>query len=355
MDRRNLNFAVSLHGEVFGPMFKEVESVLKANQTNKVLLYTNTKQSAEDVLLKRSETLLSSLEGCGDAIPLTGSTGLMMKNWLINLFSGETESDVANLRIVLATSAANCGVSSNFCRYTPRLSTPPNMYDLMQEMGRLNRDGKERVPSDKYHIFLSIPLYVNIYLRIMREKKEEERAIQLKSLMEVLRFLLLPTECYHLTLELFFGDPAVPVPTLPCGRRFTCGTQCSYCRRDHLDFTTPFYRSRLVHFLSTSVFLEGPASVATLIKMLGDNKKSYFPAGYSTLPRGKIHALVLQLIAAGILSLKINTTASNKIGNDRLTASDVEVNWATTYTRTETILAHEQSHRWSVLNSLNVP
>jgi hypothetical protein len=100
--------------------------------------------------------------------------------------------------------------------------------------------------------------------------------------------------------------------------------------------------------------LEGPTLIATRIKMLGDKKKSYFPAGYSTSPKGKVYALVLQLIAAGIITLKINTTASKKIGNDRLTTSDVEVNWATTYSRTKTILAHEQNHRWYVLNILNV-
>jgi hypothetical protein len=78
-------------------MFKEIELALKRNESNKVLLYTNTRQSAEDSRLKRSETLLSTMSGGGDAIPLTGSTGLMMKNWLINLLSGKIESNVADL------------------------------------------------------------------------------------------------------------------------------------------------------------------------------------------------------------------------------------------------------------------
>jgi hypothetical protein len=118
-------------------------------------------------LLKKSEKLLLSTTGGGDAIPLTGETGLMMKNWIVNFFGGDLKSDAANIGIVLATSAANCGLSSIYCRHAPRMGMPPNLYNLMQEMGRLNRDDQAREPSDKYHIFVSFTLFISLYMRII--------------------------------------------------------------------------------------------------------------------------------------------------------------------------------------------
>jgi hypothetical protein len=352
MQRRNLEFAVSVHAEVYGPMFQGVKKALQHDQLSKVLLYTNTRATAEDVLLKKSENVLLSTTGGGDAITLTGGTGLMMKNWIVNLFGGDLKSDAANLRIVLATSAANCGLSSIYCRHAPRLGIPPNLYDLMQEMGRLNRDDQAREPPDKYHIFVSFALYISLYMRIMKEKELSERNIQLGELMEVLRFLMLPNSCYHLTLESYFGHPTLVQPRLPCGRLLTCGNRCTYCRKDHLHFSTPFHKSKLVHYLSTKVFLQGPSGVSKMIKLLGDNKKVYFPTGYSGLPQGKIHGLVLQLIAAGIVSIAIATSSSSKVGTDSLSSSDVELNWATTIVKGETVLAHEQAHRWAMMNTI---
>ena len=352
MQRRNLEFAVSIQAEVYGPMFQGIKQALDRDPLSKVLLYTNTRATAEDVLLKKSENLLSIITGGGDALTLTGGTGLMMKNWIVNLFGGELKSEAANVRIVLATSAANCGLSSNYCRHAPRLGMPPNLYDLMQEMGRLNRDDQARTPPDKYHIFVSFSLYISLYLRIMKEKQLCERNLQLGELMDVLRFLLLPQNCYHLTLESYFGHPSLIQPRLPCGRLFTCGNRCTYCRKDHHEFSTPFHKSKLVRFLSTKVFLQGPIGVNKMIKLLGNNKKVFFPVGYSSLPQGKIHGLFLQLVAAGIVSLDIATASSLKVGTDRLSSSDVELNWATTNVADESVLACEQPHRWKLMNMI---
>jgi hypothetical protein len=83
MQQRNLEFAVSVQAKVYGPMFQGVKKVLEHDPLSKVLLYTNTQATAEDVLLKKSENLLLSITGGGDAITLTGGTGLMMKNWIL--------------------------------------------------------------------------------------------------------------------------------------------------------------------------------------------------------------------------------------------------------------------------------
>jgi hypothetical protein len=130
MQRRNLEFVVSVHAKVYGPMSQGVKKALKRDPLSKVLLYTNTRATAEDVLLKKSESLLSIITGGGDALTLTGSTGLMMKNWIVNLFGGELRSDSANVWIVLATSAANCGLSSNYCQHAPQFNARDGKTEL---------------------------------------------------------------------------------------------------------------------------------------------------------------------------------------------------------------------------------
>jgi superfamily II DNA helicase RecQ len=72
MQRRNLEFAVSIKAEVYGPMFQGIKQALYRDPLSKVLLYTNTRATAEDVLLKKSENLLSIITGLGTSL-LAGS------------------------------------------------------------------------------------------------------------------------------------------------------------------------------------------------------------------------------------------------------------------------------------------
>jgi hypothetical protein len=112
------------------------------------------------------------------------------------------------------------------------------------------------------------------------------------------------------TLEAYFENPNYE------GVREPCHYKCSFCRADHLELTTTFRRAALVSFLSTKVFLQGPVTVAKLIKRLGDNKGKLFTTPVYKLNQGVIHALVLQLLAAGILAIYL--IDEDKEGTDRL-------------------------------------
>jgi hypothetical protein len=127
----------------------------------------------------------------------------------------------------------------------------------------------------------------------------KECCIQLNDLLDVLSFLFIPKCCYHITLEEYFKDPDVFLKCKPCH------THCSFCHGDHTNATTTFRHSFLVSFLSTKVFLLGPVPVAKIIKSLGDNKSKVFTTPGYRLNQGVVHALVLQLIGAGILSIYV--------------------------------------------------
>jgi hypothetical protein len=161
--------------------------------------------------------------------------------------------------------------------------------------------------------------------------------------MHVLQFLLLPMRCYHITLEEYFKDPEVMMNCEPCH------TKCSYCTGDHPLAKHTFVRvSLIVSFLSTKVFLLGPVPVAHLIKSLGNNKSKVFITPAYKLNQGVVHALVLQLIAAGIVS--INIADESKAGTDALSITDFVVNWAIIDGTIDAYLAHTEDKLWSPFN-----
>jgi hypothetical protein len=177
---------------------------------------------------------------------------------------------------------------------------------------------------------------------VKKEPSSKERGIQYKDLLHVLRFLLLPTRGYHLTLEEYFEDPEVSMNREPCL------TKCSYCMGNHPLAKYSFVRVSLVSFLSTKVFLLGLVPVAHLIKQLGTNKSKVFTTPAYKLNQGVVHALVLQLIAAGIVS--IDVADELKEGTDGISITDFVVNWAISDATTDAYLAHTDDKLWSPFN-----
>jgi hypothetical protein len=345
MARRGIIFDVSVLGVVTGSISNEIILYLKHKPSYKVILLytTNTKHSAEGHLLALVKKAMTDRLVEGDAIPLTGDSGLMMKNWLVSLFSGAIQSNVSNLRVLIATAAANCGISSTYSILAVRYGFPSSLIDLVQEMGRVCRG--PRIPGDlkdRYHLYLNCNLFLSILLRVKKDPSAKERRIQLKDLMDVLRFIFIPTRCYHVILEEYFEDPAVFLNREPCY------THCSFCRGELVAATTPFRRAFLVSLLSTKVFLLGPVPVAKLIKLLGDNKAKLFTTPAFRTNQGVVHALVLQLIASGILSIYV--LDPTKEGTSQLSITDFVINWSTIEHEEESALAHMDLTYWSAFN-----
>jgi hypothetical protein len=133
-------------------------------------------------------------------------------------------------------------------------------------------------------------------------------------------------------LEEYFEDPDVFMNHEPYL------SKCSYCSGDRPLAKFPFVRVSLISFLSTKVFLLGPLPVAHLIKLLGTNKSKVFTTPAYKLNQGVVHALVLQLIAAGIVSIKL--ADGSKEGTDGLSITDFVVNWAISEGTNDAYLAH---------------
>jgi hypothetical protein len=97
--------------------------------------------------------MLASNSVDGDAIPLTGDSVLMMENWLVSLFSGFIESNVSDLRVLLATAGAKCGLSSPYLLLAVHYGFLPSLINVLQELGRVCRcpQGTYNL-QDRYHL-----------------------------------------------------------------------------------------------------------------------------------------------------------------------------------------------------------
>ena len=119
------------------------------------LWYFNSKMAAEGSMLKRADQLLDKhlrsrgLRGC--CTSFTGGDGLKIKTSIMDAFTSfanlpgdpalhdDGTVTLAKIHILLATSAANCGISSNHLSNVLHKGVPYNLYDVVQEMGRANR------------------------------------------------------------------------------------------------------------------------------------------------------------------------------------------------------------------------
>ena len=80
---------------------------------------------------------------------------------------------------------------------------PSSFYELVQQLGRVDRSGTAEPGSNTYEIHVDLYSYVFLFVRIMKIETADERKVQLKQLHEVL-LLVVPTTCYHKVIEEYF-------------------------------------------------------------------------------------------------------------------------------------------------------
>ena len=203
--------------------------------------------------------MLEKLNTEGEVMSLTGDAGVVAKVFVIAAFSEDhfqpdntagiaysnDKDDIVMPRLMVmpATSAANCGVSSNECHCSYRLGPPPTLYNLVQEMGQVDRDQLLPVGFNRYKIYLSFPLVVSLYVRIMQQTSTSIRDRQLDALFEVSTFSMTPSECFHCTMERNFEQDMVGTD------KQSCKKYCSFCTGGHKQISGVFGKTELRGFL----------------------------------------------------------------------------------------------------------
>ena len=140
---------------------------------------------------------------------LTGACGIMLKSYLMASFCGEDASDflLPHIWCMPCTSAANCGVSSKRCDKCFRYGPCPNWHDLVQEIGRVNRQQTASHGEHSYWMYPNVPSYLSMWIHVQTQSNNAVRMRHLTQLNDVLRFMVLPTRCYHKVLEEHFENP----------------------------------------------------------------------------------------------------------------------------------------------------
>jgi hypothetical protein len=272
----------------------------------KVMVYCQSAALATDKVKPFCQVFLSDL-GCHDrdAVSLTGSDGIMMKAFLVDIFSGKLTSDVCDLAMIAGTSAMNCGISSNFLHYILHVGFPRRPSEMIQTLGRLCRGPLPRARQDSIRYILSLSFFLPIFMVASSNKDANERYRQVYELKQVVRLLVLPTECYHVSFERYYSDYADG--SIALGR--PCLRFCPYCRGEHLNFVSSLRRDVLVDYLDSSVFIDGPCTIGSLAKSLYNKRGSIWIATSKKVTTGHIHALIMQLWTTDILDIRLSAEA----------------------------------------------
>ena len=101
---------------------------------------------------------------------------------------------------------------------------------------------------------------------------------------------------------------------------------CSHCLGHTKQFTGLFHKRKLVSVLTTKIFshTKAPPDYKDFIKSIKQKKEFIFHE--NNVPKksmGPIHALLLQLVAKGIISVSISDVS--KIGTDKLISKHVVI------------------------------
>ena len=138
-------------------------------------------------------------------------------------------------------------------------------------------------------------------------------------MMDVLRLLVMPTECQHVLMERYFEKPDSSLV------KEKCGDFCSRCKMDTSSSTGRIHRDKLCCFLIT--FATGcTRTTSALIKSIKSKKDEiYHKDDVPNKMMGPIHALCLQLVAKSIIELAIADDKRNLIGKTDLSPLNVIV------------------------------
>ena len=112
---------------------------------------------------------------------------------------GEDDDESVSLpkiKIIVATKSAEAGINGKCLEFGKMRGFPNIFYELVQQLGRVDRKGTAKPGENTYEIHVDFYSYVSLFVRIMSCDSADERRIQLAQLNEVLKVLLLPEVCY---------------------------------------------------------------------------------------------------------------------------------------------------------------
>ena len=197
----------------------------------------------------------------------------------------EEEVELPKIQYIVATKSAEAGINGKFLEFGKMNGIPSSKYELVQALGRVDREGKASPGSNTYQIHADAYSHTSQFVRVMKCPCREERKIEMAQLDEIMVMLFVPNMCYHRAIEIYFEWEKYPNKT-------DCGNYCTKCKNKVKDFTKRVRKEGVQSVLCDKV--DGKKVSATaFIKLLKKNKDIIFHK--DDVPKnkkvGQIHAL----------------------------------------------------------------
>ena len=99
---------------------------------------------------------------------------------LLNFEHDEDEDEtllLPKVQIVVGTKALQCGVSGSLIKHAFKKGFPGNFYELVQELGRVDRLCNAEPGTNTYEVHLSFDSYISLFIRIMQNADAKERSV----------------------------------------------------------------------------------------------------------------------------------------------------------------------------------
>ena len=271
------------------------------------MVYCSSAADARDSVKIAIQKLLREASVVGDTVVLTGSDGIMMKTWLVDLFADKTNSINCKIIVVIGTSAINCGISSPALYYIFMKGFPRNICELIQLMGRLKRGSGERIKQDRIHLILSLPYFVSVYYSILSLSNQSEMNRQLKELENVSNVVMCRNKCILQNIEEYYGA-VVPDPPL------TCDKLCPSCRGESIKVVK---RDVLIDKMESDIFDQGSVTLGTLATKILNSKGSIWVAKATEVKAADAHVLTIMMWIHRIINIHWSSASINKDTNKK--------------------------------------
>ena len=348
MQRRTVRMSISMSVQYLKLTKQILKDLLSSNINKKVIIYTNTATKAETIKEEIDSWLNLTSVFEGNTIMINGDMESEVKLISATTFTSEATNPRETLdenkyypRVLIATSSCiGAGLDSSSVYSVIRIGYPTSILDLIQEMGRCGRnrinDGTN--PSDEFYLFVSLRDFIYLNERLYDNNDQESRSfnarvidyetqrqLQRKNLLKVIHFIYLNNTCWHEILENESGTPLEP----PSSVRTSCDRACPYCLNNTKEYIMAVNRLGLSKFLAHTFINTSGANLSptNLVKMLHDypdvGKIIYLRPRSKTAPDNRyLQATILQLIASGMIELKISDDAPIAICSLSINESD---------------------------------
>jgi hypothetical protein len=325
------------------PMLAELQE--GENGSIKGICYCNPVKDAERKLERINELLDGNVDFVGDAIIIHGQQHKLEKFVSTKIFLGQVETSSLKPVVLVATSAANCGIDDHRIRRIIRNGLPFGFLSLLQELGRAGRYKAATCDENSYHVVVNLKLFVQSLqlchhfnqhsfkkangekmtpseiTLFKRSKKYSEDGTkhklnlikQIKRTFDLLRLFCLQRGCVHYILE-DFAATGVLTDNIDFTKREPCGNACPYCTKEYVKNFPPIYKPDAIIWLAEVVSKAGTITCDDmLIDLLWEHPMYRYNIFGKNVAKYQVVGFLLQLLAVNILSTVTTVTKQSPV------------------------------------------